>query len=385
MDPVPPIPDTLPTHPALAQGTSLLMVAMWLWGCGGCGDPKTPTTSAPPAPPPPGPLAEVVERIPLEGICEPSGAAQDATGTIWIVDDDQDETLFSWTPGAGRPKGQNTALEGGRAAVNDQEGLALQHDTLWLLGSHSRNRKGKLKRRARLVSLEPRQDTRPTASLSLWPDADQPLPAPLVTAVRTRCASCTERGSWADLNIEGLTWSAHDRRVWLGLRAPLTHTGHAYAVALAAPEQSSDRVHAVTTLPLGDRGIRAMSPAHTGSSTWLVAGPPGDADPDKRGFAVFDWTPGQPPRLLARLPAFQGSPEAIVATGPHEALVFVDEGDRLKALALSASDAPHRDTSKPREPRFRCRAGTAPPASDDWAHAVRVRWPAPVSPPASIQ
>ena len=371
----------LPTPPTLSSALRLPLqrgvVLTLLGGCSGCPErsaaakPSTPQNA----------LAEVVATVPLIGICEPSGAAILPDGTVWIADDDQDDVLFTWRPPGTQPERHRTVKPDKNAPARDIEGLAWKEPDLWVLGSHSRSRKGNLKRRARLRSLHPASPGEPGVELSLWPDEDSLESSVLSSATARLCPDCTPETSWADLNLEGVAMLQGTEQLLLGARAPLNRDGSAYVFALL-PSAETNPIVGLHTLPLGRRGIRALSPLPDGEQLLLLAGPPQDARPADGQFAVYAWHPGSLPVLLTELPRFDGSPEALVPTGGSEAWVLLDEGDRLKKRSESDLSSPHRKQSV-KGLRFACGAGDHSAASEHWAHAVLLRWSEPASSPAT--
>jgi hypothetical protein len=184
-----------------------------------------------------------------------------------------------------------------------------------------------------------------------------------------------------------MTWSDDGAHLYLGVRAPIGLAGDAFILEMTVSNETastgleSTNVHA---LDLGGGGVRAMGPAAGGDGYWLVVGPPADARPSDGGFALYAWAPSQSPRLLTHLPPFDGSPEAFIPLGPSEALLFIDEGDRLKAGALAAQGAAHRSGSDDK-PKFHCGASPSAIGSADWAHVIRTQWGVSVSDPPPIR
>lgn len=332
------------------------------------------------------PLARVLESIALPGICETSGATVDSEGAIWMVDDDQDAAVFRWQGPGTAPERLALPSDDGAPPVHDMEGLAWQGASLWVLGSHSRTSKGKLKRRARVVQWSSDARDAAPAVWSLWPDSKTAEPEPVVQAVARLCPSCAPDEAWSRLNFEGLAAPHTGATLLVGLREPTDRAGATYVLELATPQlganatdaPSAPEVRAVHRVELQERGIRAMSPAPTDGELWLVSGRKGAARSGGSGFVVSAWSPGQPARLLARLPELSGAPEAIVPVGPEEALVFLDEGRRLEALPDRNGKAPHRLGGA--GGKFRCGEGADPDDGALWAHAIRVGWAKTVSP-----
>lgn len=384
-------PDPLPTHSTRWYPT----VAIALLTLGACdGTPAAPPPPAPApevrSPPPsiaPEVLARVAEKTHLAGICEPSGAARDTDGNTWVVDDDQDHTLFRWTPAGGAPTPVPLGDPDAKPPVEDMEGLTWSGGALWVLGSHSRSRKGKLKRRARIIATRPDQPGTPDHITSLWPEKSDPTSASIAAAIAAHCPGCVDDHDLAALNLEGILESATAGRLLVGARAPLSKKGHALLFTIDARTGDKDRaptIHDVTELNLGGRGVRALSPGPSSDLRWVLAGPPADVAPGAGGFALYIWGAGSEPRLVARLPPLAGSPEAIVPVDAQSVWLLVDEGDRLKVLSEAGEGAPHRHETEDGA-KFRCGVGADPGNPEHWAQAVRVEWPKPVSSDASIR
>ena len=329
----------------------------------------------------PEPVAQVLETVVLSGLCEPSGAAMAPDGAVWMGDDDQDDVLFRWRADGRPPVRMPLPALDGRSLLGDIEGLSWRGETLWLLGSHSRNRKGKLKRRARLVGWTPGAAADGLEVHSLWPDARTEGPEPVMMAVQALCPSCRPAPSWGRTNMEGMAWTGDGTQLLVGLRAPIDADGSALVLVVEPRRGTTDRVPdivAVHRLDLAGRGVRALSPGPHGQGMWLVAGPTQDAETVGEGFALYAWMPGSVPRLLVTLPALPGAPEALVATADREALLFIDEGNRLKARAESRPGQPHRWEAGG-EVEFRCGVHADPNDQTAWARAFRVAWAKPVS------
>jgi hypothetical protein len=320
----------------------------------------------------------VGQTRPLPGLCEPSGAAVDVEGHIWIADDDQDDRLFRWAPGFGSVTPVTLPQLGKKSILQDMEGLTWQGTTLWVLGSHSLNRKGKLKRRAQLLGWSAPRDSGPHTLHSLWPDDSTAIPEPVANAALSGCPDCVARSEWRQLNIEGVTMAPDGSTLFLGLRAPLTAAGDALVLAVGTGPATVPPIERFYTLQLGRRGVRALTPHPTRSSYWVVAGPPEDADRRDTGFALFEWTPGSSPTLVVRLPPLDGAPEALIPIGPTEAWLLLDEGDRLKKDLEDGNTSAHGVVDGD-DVKFECGVDADLTDPTQWAHAVRVTWQ-PLSP-----
>ena len=355
-----------------------------LWGLAGCNCMVRPSPASSPSEAVDLPVAQVLESIALPGICEPSGASVHADGSIWIVDDDQDTVLFRWEGQGSVPERVALADPGPTPLVQDMEGLAWRERALWILGSHSRTSKGKLKRRARVVRWSQGDAASESGVFSLWPDAKRAEPWPIAEAVARECAACRPAEDWSQLNLEGMAWSPDGKALMVGLRTPVDADGTAFVLALdpeTASGESVPAIRAVHRLALGGAGVRAMSPSPSDDALWLVAGATSGR---KAGYILSSWTPGAAPQPVARLPELAGAPEAVVALGPTEALLFIDEGKRLKKLADRVSGTPHRSGSSG-DGDFACGVGADPADPTMWAHAIRVGWAKTVSPASDFR
>ncbi len=255
--------------------------------------------------------------------------------------------------------------------AKDPEGIARAADgAMWVVGSHSQNRKGMIGDRARFLrwTSENPLDARVLPVQLLGAPPEQP--ARWMRRVGAACDGCGVPVESVDhLNIEGISLRPGTTEMLVGLRAPLTVDRRALVVAQAAPDltapMSVPAPTMVWALNLGGRGVRDLTLAPDGSGVWILAGPPEDSDPDGLGFAVFSWTEGGPIQERLRLPPMPGSPEGLVPTGESSAWVLLDEGDRLGDAELPV----HTHKGK-----FRCGKHPELAGPNDWAHAVAVKW-----------
>ncbi len=184
------------------------------------------------------------------------------------------------------------------APVDDIEALAAADGSVWVVGSHSTNKRG---------------ERRTSRERLLRPDGT-------AAAIDfTACSACLDARNLAPnaggLNIEGAAW-LHGQ-LWIGLRSPLVR-GQAQLLALDA----SGRVERILLADLGGLGVREL--VADGAGWLLVAGPVADGDTPHSLYQMD--TPDSPPiRLPIDLPS---STEGIArdAAQPGQ-LVYVTDGD----------------------------------------------------------
>ncbi len=332
-----------------------------------------------------GPLHAEGLPVPIVGLCEPSGAALGPDGVAWIVDDDQDGAVFRWVPGQGETLRLPLPAPPGGDVPKDAEGVAMRADgTLWVMGSHALSKKGKLGDRALVlrVARTPDDAVVVAASDGLRPEKGPGGLAALDAGLRAVCGDCglppdaagAAEGRAFDLEGLALLEPATLPRLggpaglYFGLRAPLLGEDALVfrmdADAAVAHPTHPVPVDAAWRLPLGGRGVRALSPAQ-GGGLLIVAGPAGKDDDQGVGAALYHWMPGALPALLGALPPGPDGMwvEAVVSVGPREAFVIYDEGGHL-----SRDQSWHRDAAGD----FACGAGDPP--GHAWARAQRLWW-----------
>jgi hypothetical protein len=339
------------------------------------GEPIEPTTPIRPPEPLIAPIPPALqvdgEPVILPGLCEPSGAARQEGGPIWLVDDDQREVLFAWTPGT-RPV--RHGLPG--KPFKDGEGLAFDSEGgLWVTGGMGRGGKDdKVGKRGVIARLVRGPDwALEFATDALRPGKDRSELTPLAAAIAAACPECalpSDAGGVVDghaLDIEGLAWDPAGRLLF-GVRAPLVgDKAIVFAVdpdALREGAPMSAVVTAAWALDLGRRGVRDLSPGPDGALLVLAGGSSSRETP---GGALYTWWPGDAPRSIGPLPRLNAPAEALVADGERAAWLFLDEGRRLSEKLKKGG--PHAKT-KDGQTRFSCGEGRP----KDWAHAVRVTW-----------
>jgi hypothetical protein len=234
----------------------------------------------------------------------------------------------------------------------DLEDAARIGDRIYAIGSHGRNKNGKLERsRYRFFAMD-LSGTSPGIALSVpgYTSAllDQMLLAPYWTtpnaAVIATLTAASNLGKASDptlaplaggTNIEGLAWlptAARPSQLLIGFRNPL-QDGKAIVVSLlnadAVVAGVTARFGEATLLDLGGLGVRGMawSPAH--DAVLLIAGPQTDA---AGPFRLFKWSgaAADPPIAVADITSVPtaSSPEAIVTyPGSRDVQILFDQGD----------------------------------------------------------
>ena len=255
--------------------------------------------------PPPPPAADLAEALPLveppaatglrvdrdpvaiAGLCEPSAAVAGPDGTIWVVDDDQEDRIFSWTPGSGAARAHDARGGASESPFKDPEGLDLDDaGRLWVVGSHSISKSGKLGRRAAIsrMAWTPEGWKAEATSRRLRPGDGAGELQPLVDALVARCPDCDlgdlvagEDDGYA-LNIEGASLFG-ENELLIGLRAPLVERRAVlFAVdraALFGSQPLAELLRGAWAVDLGGRGVRDLARAPDGTLL-ILAGPAPD-------------------------------------------------------------------------------------------------------------
>lgn len=280
-------------------------------------------------------LAPAGEPVRLAGVCEASGAAwvPEAGGpALWVVEDERPDAVMRFGPDL-TPLGALPlrAPGGGAVELDDLESAARAGDGLWLLGSHSLNKSGKLKDRGHLVRVDS-AGTLVYDSQAIRPTLQ--LPEALLRTAASACPGCAlppEAGTLPSkkggLDIEGV--AAMPERLLIGLRAPLVGGGKALVFAFETPAVGSGTFGASWALDLGGRGVRDLAWDAASGSVLVLAGPSGDEGPAP---ALYAWRPSETPELLGMLPEIPGEAPEALALGPTPGQLWVawDAGNRLK-------------------------------------------------------
>jgi hypothetical protein len=244
----------------------------------------------------------------------------------------------------------------------DLEDAARIGDRIYAIGSHGRNKNGKLERsRYRFFAMD-LSGTSPGIALSVagytvalldqmllaqyWTTPDSAVIATLTAASNLgRATDATLPPLAAGTNIEGLAWlptAARPNQLLIGFRNPL-QAGKAIVVSLLNADAVVAGVSAqfgeATLLDLGGLGIRGMawSPAH--DAVLLIGGPQTDA---AGPFRLFKWSgaAADPPIAVGDITAVPtaSSPEAIVTyPGSRDVQILFDQGDHDVGGAICKS------------------------------------------------
>jgi hypothetical protein len=235
----------------------------------------------------------------------------------------------------------------------DFEDAARIGDRIYVIGSHARNKNGKLERaRYRFFAMD-LSGTSPAIGLSVpgytgalldqmvlaenWTTPDAAVIATLTTSSNlTRATDPTLAPLAGGANIEGLAWlptTSRPNQLMIGFRTPL-QGGKAIVVSLLNADAVIAGVAAqfgeATLLDLGGLSVRGMtwSPVH--DAILVIAGPQTDA---AGPFRLFKWSGDAADAPIAvgdvtGVPA-GSAPESIVAyPNTRDVQVVFDEGDR---------------------------------------------------------
>jgi hypothetical protein len=234
----------------------------------------------------------------------------------------------------------------------DLEDAARVGDRIYVIGSHGRNKNGKLERaRYRFFAMDV-TGASPSIALSVpgyttslldqmlvpanWTTPDTALLATLTAASNlTRATDPALPPLAAGTNIEGLAWAptaARPNQLLIGFRNPV-QAGKAIVVSLLNADAVVAGVSAqfgeATLLDLGGLGIRGMAWSATHASVLLIGGPQTDA---AGPFRLFKWSgaAADVPVAVADITSVPtvSSPEAIVTyPGSHDVQILFDQGD----------------------------------------------------------
>lgn len=270
------------------------------------------------------------------GMCDASAAVMIAPG-MFVVANDEDNVLrvyrsdVSDGPVAERDLNPFLALEPKHPEC-DIEGAARVGDRIYWIGSHGRNKDGKLRpNRHRLFATEVtvegdqvriRPVGKPFTELVDALDND-----PRLSGYKLRKASERQPEKAGALNIEGLAASPQGALL-IGFRNPIPG-GRALIVPLENPAEVVDgrkpRLGDPIELDLAGLGIRSIDHCAAGGHYLILAGPHNDGG----DFRIYRWTgPGTGAQQVSGADFLGLRPEALVvdAQRPSGVLVLSDDG-----------------------------------------------------------
>ncbi|MCP4339728.1 MAG: DUF3616 domain-containing protein [Desulfobulbaceae bacterium] len=158
-----------------------------------------------------------IQAFKFADIYEPSTVVQLADGAVLIAEDEGDEPLFhSPVTGHGKDlKLEPVQLKGINGAFDDLEGSALgKNDEVFLITSHSTNKKGKRKKKRELLTRLVLKDGKISEKTH-----HSDLLLPMKEALESEPGGDTATSK--ELDIEGLSFDSAKNRLLIGLRSPL--------------------------------------------------------------------------------------------------------------------------------------------------------------------
>lgn len=299
--------------------------------------------------------ADIIKYV---GMCEPSGAValpEASFGDMFIVADDEGNVLRVYrTEDGGAPLTEfdvDAVLEPTPEREADFEAATWLGGRVYWIGSHSRNREGKL-RKDRWQFFSTTSDAsggtitiemQPPISLHSLLDRIANLDIRLRDEIRVEEREveglAPDNGG---LSIEGLTVTSDGAGLLIGLRSPLipstpdpdrpeTIRWDAVVIPFSNPEEALDGAEPVVgpliPIKLDGRGIRSMEYAPSLGAYLLIAGPVGGNEP----FALYRWSglEGEDPVMLE-------AATGVLADLEHftpEAMIVAPEGDKVFILS----------------------------------------------------
>ncbi len=227
----------------------------------------------------------------FQDIYEPSGAVTLKDGKVLLVEDESKKTLQVVSVGKdgqveelGEPKMSQKIKMKLEHKVRDVEGVAMnEHNQLYLMTSHSTNKKRKHKKaREQIVRLDYEHGR--VSNFKHYHgllEALQKLHPALNSASHKRKKQ---------INIEAISWDREAKSLLIGLRSPLIK-GKAVVVPLKNPNAIFDKhqkpkLDKPILLDLYGDGIRAMSWDRKRKGYWIVSGSVGKRKGD---FSLWFW------------------------------------------------------------------------------------------------
>ena len=276
-----------------------------------------------------------IQAFKFADLYEPSTIVQLADGAVLIAEDEGDEPLF-YSPVTGHGKDlklEPVQLEGINGAFHDLEGSALGKDReVFLITSHSTNKKGKRKKKREILVRLVFKDGK-ISEKSHYSD----LFLPMKEVLEYEPGGATAASQ--DLNIEGFSFDSAKKRLLIGLRSPLVE-GKAIILILENPYtlfshgQPPKFQQKKLYLDIGGGGIRSIT-YDSGRKVYLIA----NEIPNKKGKlrpALWAWDgKSQSPPSRVVLPKLKGIKNieglALVTSQKKTFLLMVcDDGDPQK-------------------------------------------------------
>jgi hypothetical protein len=285
--------------------------------------------------------------FPLDGVCEASGMLATETkpgnATLLVADDEESAHLFRFTWGAEGVRAAGTLELPRRARPSDIEALTRAPGTLFVVGSHSVSKKGRLAKRARVVELEHSHAGAKDESVRLLRDRQHADWLALAQGDVQRCGALFVEGARAAMpalcpalaiNVEGAFVDA-ERRLWLGLRAPLVE-GRATLLRVRDEGPGFDRSAFVD---VGGHGVRDL--ALDEGTLFLLTGPTSDRAEPGRLYAIESTRVTTGGRSAAgELPlVLPERSEGLAVTSTH--FLVVTDGERASADACKTPSTLH--------------------------------------------
>lgn len=292
----------------------------------------------------------VSDVVTYGGSCEPSGAVLLPDGR-YLVANDEDNVLRVYDPAApgGPVAAADVSADLGLDPNDDDESVDFEGatwlgDTVFVIGSHGRSRKGNWRpSRAHLIALAPKVEAgadeigKPVARFDGLIPLLESLDEALKAAIGPHGVKVEDlAGERHGLNIEGLAASADGDSLVIGLRNPLAG-GKARLLRLTDARAilggGQPGIEKLAELDLGGRGVRSIEYSPDRHEYVIAAGPTGD-DSAVRTFSLYLWKEGDPgateipgaAEALAGQPDF--APEVLmIAKGGRTLHLLSDDGD----------------------------------------------------------
>ncbi len=270
-------------------------------------------------------------------VYEPSGIAQLSTGQILIVDDDGSKPLSLLKLNDSNPfehLDKEDEFNFAPIEVDDLEALTTdQYDQIYAVTSHSRNAKGKLKKkrnrllRFTLKGQEPGEITL-IENLRQWIITSYPeLKKP------AKIRQVQKKGGF---NIEGLAYDKKENQLLIGLRSPLNKKHHSIIIPVTLTKQSfnnklfNGKPDELITLDLQGAGIRDFTYVSHLNAFLILSG---TSSARKKSAKLWLWKRGEEPvRVKIKGSKLAGTVEGIapvkLLNQDAGIMLVIDDGDR---------------------------------------------------------